>query len=460
MSLINNMLRDLEIRRKHEERKKPASEMPIAVDPQNANHLNIWLYAGGFLLLGVLIWLGLKYVPETISTRSNVSTSTTPTLPLAPDDGLKQEAVVAEATAPVPALAPSTVELGSGSILAPIIPTVQNTNSELLSLRIDESDKAAQLTLSFTQLPEYRLLQNGVGTAQLVISFNQTQLGDNFDVPELTGGLLRRISLLPRQKTLQLLVDLDGRAQVQSSQLVETSDRKYQLIIDIAAVAPMLGGQENSQPAVAAEHAPLSIKVAEPKLNKSKNPVNRDQQAYQAGLEQLQLGNIAAAEANFIQALVANPQLLDARVQLIDMLLKQNMLSKAETQLRQGLAITPDNTQLRKQYARLLLNAQRYTEAIDLLKARPVPAIVQDLEYHALLAALFQETNQFDAAADLYGRLLQVRPEQAVWWLGLAIAMDQSEKFDQARSAYERALAIPGLRPDLQKYIQSRLQVL
>jgi MSHA biogenesis protein MshN len=99
-------------------------------------------------------------------------------------------------------------------------------------------------------------------------------------------------------------------------------------------------------------------------------------------------------------------------------------------------------------------------EAIKVLRAQPVPAIDQDLEYYALLAALLQETGQFAAAAQAYAGLLKLRPETAIWWFGLGVSMDQTGDFDQARNAYRKALALPGLSADVQKYVQSRLQVL
>lgn len=463
MSLINNMLRDLEARRKQDVR-PPASEVPIAVNSQGSNR-HVWLYASGFLLLGVLTWLGLKYVPETAPSLFKTSNNTLQALKLPPGNEPMQAVPVAETDAAVtgPTVTRPPVDLIPVADTAPAS-MGQKPGAELLNLGVSEADTKAQLILSFTQVPEYRLLQNGAGGAHLVVSFNQTQLGENFNVPELKGGPLQRISLLPQQKTLQLLVDLDEHARVTSFQLVEQSEREYQLVIDIDVVMPTVEQKEKQQQIVAATKPdPLPthpVESAEPKVNKSKNPVRHDRQAYQTGLEQLKLGDIAQAEGLFVQALVMNPQLLEARLQLIDLLLEQNQLSRAENQLRQGLVIAPGNVYLRKLYARFLLNAQRHAEAIDLLQARPVPAVAQDLEYHALLAALFQETSQFSAAADLYGKLLQVRPEQAVWWVGLGISMDQLGNYDQARNAYERALALPGLRPDLQNYIQSRLQVL
>jgi MSHA biogenesis protein MshN len=122
--------------------------------------------------------------------------------------------------------------------------------------------------------------------------------------------------------------------------------------------------------------------------------------------------------------------------------------------------LNPENSELRKLYARLMLNDQRFAAAIQLLKAEPVPQVANDLEYHALLAALFQESKQFEEAGRVYGLLVQARPQSALWWMGLAISQEQLGNSGQASDAYQRALNLPGLSPELENYIQSRLLVL
>ena len=135
-------------------------------------------------------------------------------------------------------------------------------------------------------------------------------------------------------------------------------------------------------------------------------------------------------------------------------------LAKAEEFVQQGLSLAPGNPDLRKIYARLLLDDRRQNEAINLLKTKPVPSVVQDLEYHALLAALYQESGQFNVASSVYAQLLQVRPQEALWWMGMAISLEQSGNSDSARNAYQKAVSLAGLSPDLQNYIHGRLRAL
>jgi MSHA biogenesis protein MshN len=308
-------------------------------------------------------------------------------------------------------------------------------------------------------------LENGAGTTQLVVEFNQTHIGADFKVPELSGGFLKRVSLVPQEQTLQLLIDLEGPAKVQDFQFIDSSDQGYRLLVEVIAILPVVEIQQKQ--VITPEPAPLIteeiIEKAAPVsagVSKNRKPVSRDQQAYRAGLKQLKRGRLIAAEASFNQALLVNPNLLDARLQLIKVLQQQMKLKTAESVLQAGLTLTPENLKLRKIYARLLLNSQRQNEAIELLKNRPLPGIVQDLEYYALLAALYQDSGEYEAATAVYAQLLKIKPQASLWWMGMAISLEQSGSVKPARDAYQKALELSGLSPDLRNYIHGRLQEL
>jgi MSHA biogenesis protein MshN len=275
------------------------------------------------------------------------------------------------------------------------------------------------------------------------------------------------------------LVDMSSQSEIGSYELKGDSEAGYILQIDIKQTAPVLAStakkpeaKKETQPEStkevtqtlekpAAKDAPQTIANDDAAhLSKSKKRLSLDKQAYEAGLAQLRQGNFIDAEKSLIEALKVNPEYVRARIQLITALQQQNKIEQAQAQMREGLVQTPRSLQLRKMYARFLLSQKYSSEAIEVLRAKPFPTIAQDPEYHALLAALFQETKQFEAAAQVYAGLLQLRPETALWWFGLAVSMDQAGDYDQARNAYRRALTLPGLSADVQKYVQDRLQVL
>ncbi len=478
MSLINDMLRDLDNRRKHEPQGKTFSEVPIAVKGKNTSQIRWWLPGAVLLCLGVVGGLAVWLFP--LASQHN------PEKMVAVQGKQQLEAENAQPSAKVNSAPQLPIEEQARAIqLIPENPEAVLKDGEqvakLLGVEVTETVESATLLLNFSELPEYRLEKDGQSATQskLVISLGEVQLDDTVEIPELTGKLLERISLLPQQKQLQLLVDMGPQSEVGNYELKGDREAGYILQIVINQTAPLIVSTPKNtlaQEEVAAESATTvapkatqqggvvstnSVQMADTShLNRSKSRISQDKQAYQSGLEQMRQGKFAAAEKNFATALEINPAHVQARMQLIASLQRQNKGAQAQAQMKEGLSQTPRSLQLRKIYARFLLSRQHNLEAIEVLRAQPFPTVGQDPEYHALLAAILQETGQFSAAAKVYANLLLLRPETALWWFGLAVSMDQTGDFEQARNAYRRALALPGLSVDVQKYVQSRLQVL
>lgn len=480
MSLINDMLRDLENRRRHERKGKTFTEIPVAVKERAPKQFGWWLFGVGGLLLATIIWVGITFFPVSSKSLSTDSLSANTTEQSHGD--VTQQSQQAETAPPPPSKIQNIVQQGATHAESlPINSEPLDSATRLLGISLSESVESSSIMLNFNKLPEYRLIQGSEDARlQLVINFNEMQLGGQLDIPEPAGELLRRVSLRPQKNRLQLLIDLAARSEVQSYELKENNDSGYSLQLDIRPVeqpAAVVQAEIPEQKEVAAQ--PETIPATKPEesvaktstdlvseddaaahLHKSSNRISPDKKAYQIGLEQLRQGSLTAAERSFVAALEINPALIDARLQLIETLQQQDKLSQAQQQMRESLAQNPESLPLRKTYARSLLADGHHLEAIKVLRSQPLPAVAQDLEYHALLAALLQETRQFGAAAQAYAGLLQIHPEKALWWFGLAVSMDQSGDFDQARNAYRRALALPGLSRDVQKYVQKRLQIL
>jgi MSHA biogenesis protein MshN len=77
--------------------------------------------------------------------------------------------------------------------------------------------------------------------------------------------------------------------------------------------------------------------------------------------------------------------------------------------------------------------------------------------YHTMMAALYQQTGNHQAAAEQWAALIETDDGNARWWAGLGIAMESRGRDEQARAAYTRALSLPELAPALRQYIEQRL---
>lgn len=108
------------------------------------------------------------------------------------------------------------------------------------------------------------------------------------------------------------------------------------------------------------------------------------------------------------------------------------------------LQARPFDAQLRELLARGQLQVGELAAAVATLQQH-APDLQSDSAYHALLAALYQQVGNWDASANSYRQLVALRPAQGAWQLGLAIALEQLDQSAQAVRHYRLALGGQGL---------------
>ena len=123
------------------------------------------------------------------------------------------------------------------------------------------------------------------------------------------------------------------------------------------------------------------------------------------------------------------------------------------------LELMPDDSELRLLLGRAQLQAGDSQGAIATLE-RNAPPLVREPTYHALLAAAYQQTAQWRESAALYQRLSELRPQQATWQLGLAIALEQLDQPSVAARHYRLALQGAGLDDSARRFASERAAAL
>lgn len=119
------------------------------------------------------------------------------------------------------------------------------------------------------------------------------------------------------------------------------------------------------------------------------------------------------------------------------------------------LQARPFDAQLRELLARGQLQIGDLTAAVTTLQQH-VPDLQSDTDYHALLAALYQQVGDWAASADRYRQLVTLRPAQGAWQLGLAIALEQLDQPMQAVHHYRLALQGQGLDENARRFASER----
>lgn len=179
---------------------------------------------------------------------------------------------------------------------------------------------------------------------------------------------------------------------------------------------------------------------------------------YQAGLRALEQGRRQEAEARLRQVLRDDSGHEPAREALLALLLGQQRRGDALRLLADdhGRALlTPRQILV---YARLLTGEGKHAQALRLLDA--VDESSRSPEHFALLGAVLQHLKMPEQSALAYRQALRGGLRTAVVWAGLGIALEAGMQREEAREAYRQAMAAGIQDPSLARYVNSRLSAL
>jgi MSHA biogenesis protein MshN len=177
--------------------------------------------------------------------------------------------------------------------------------------------------------------------------------------------------------------------------------------------------------------------------------------AYRRALAALQEGRVSEAMAGLQAALHISPRHEAARQTLVGLLIENNRGDEAMTQLQAALSLDPRQPALAMLLARLQI--ERGKSGIEAL-LRTLPYAAGNGDYHAFLAGALQRQNRFREAAEQYQTALRTTPNNAVWWMGLGMVLQGEKRNAEAADAFRQAKALGTLPPDLQAFVERRLQ--
>lgn len=186
------------------------------------------------------------------------------------------------------------------------------------------------------------------------------------------------------------------------------------------------------------------------------SPEERDTLAVQEALRLIANNQASAAFAALDRALRDNPGAHQTRETYAKLMLNQGDHLFASELIEAGLALAPNHSGFKKVKARLLIGAGDIGAAVDLLVSR-APQVSSDLEYHEILASAQLASRDYRGAVLSYTSLVQQDQSQGRWWYGFAAAQDALGNATAARQAYNRAVEKPNLSASLRRRSQERL---
>jgi MSHA biogenesis protein MshN len=202
--------------------------------------------------------------------------------------------------------------------------------------------------------------------------------------------------------------------------------------------------------------AAVPAKLAAPEAPQG-NSGRRGEDAYRRALASLQDGRVSEAIASLEQALQLEPRHDAARQTLIGLLVEAGRVDEAMRQLQQALAFDARQPALAMLLARLQI--ERGGSGIETLM-RSLPYAGGNGEYPAFLAGALQRQGRHAEAAEQYQAALRRAPGNGVWWMGLGISLQADKRDADAQAAFRRAQALGTLAPELQAFVERKLQQL
>lgn len=339
----------------------------------------------------------------------------------------------------------------------------------LQAIQLRDAGEALNIQLQLSALSEYRsyLLAE---PNRLVFDIQTTEF-----MPE-AGELpahewIRQIRHRQRDGELRLVFDLAHPVEIVDEQWVNSDDSKL-LTLQLRAAGngpvamnkkdggqttPRKTGEGSDEPA--GQDAPAVISdrhMAVSASNQGRARVSTS--TYQQALRYYERQDYQRAIQTIEMHLSDAPNDAQALKLHVMALLRTNQTERADRQLYDATRRLPQANELKRIYAQRLMQQDRHADAVAVLYESP-PPVSEAPSYHALLAALLQQLGQHAESADLYQLLLKESPERGVWWMGLAISLEELERKGAALEAYQQALRRE-LSSELRRYISARISAL
>lgn len=223
-------------------------------------------------------------------------------------------------------------------------------------------------------------------------------------------------------------------------------------------VAALGAGNAALAPApLAATPAPPSGAVRIEKTAALASPRERAEAEYRRAQALLSAGQTPAAAESLVAALHHDPAHGPARQALLRLFLEGQRFDEAAALLQQGLDIAPAQTGWAMSLARLQVERGDLAAAEKTL-ARSAAHGRAQADYAGFHGHLLLRLGQTAAAVERYETATRLAAAEGRWWFGLGQSLEAAGRGPEARDAYRRALASGNLNADLLALAESRLK--
>lgn len=198
---------------------------------------------------------------------------------------------------------------------------------------------------------------------------------------------------------------------------------------------------------------------------KETTPAQQAENEYRKAVGLLQQGRMARAMEILAQALQQDGSHAAARHTLVGLLVETKRFDEAEQRLQEGLkvdaGIDANRPGLTMMLARLQVERGDTHAGLETLQ-RGLPDVQENTaeyaDYQAFLAALLQREGRHGEAIDHYLQALSKTPRAGKWLLGIGISLQAENRMRDAQDAFARAKASNTLSPELLAFVEQQLK--
>ncbi|MGV8893969.1 MAG: tetratricopeptide repeat protein [Burkholderiaceae bacterium] len=192
---------------------------------------------------------------------------------------------------------------------------------------------------------------------------------------------------------------------------------------------------------------------------KEVTPQQTTENAYRQAIARIDAGQSAQAIGMLEQVLQRNPTHAAARQTLVGLLLKSKRQDDAVRTLQEGLNIDLAQPGLAMILARLQVERGNLQPALETLQ-HTLPHAAGQADYQAFLAALLQREKHHQEATAHYAIALRQAPQNGLWWMGYGISLQAENRLAEAQDAFKRAKASNMLSAELKAFVDQKLRQL
>lgn len=454
MSLVNDMLRDLETRQR-----EGATGYRAVPKSSSVSRRLLWLVILILLIaIGVVIarpeWIESLFAKQSVTSVA----ATSPVVQSKPVEPSVPVSVVEPQEVPVEKVVEPVVEnqlrvinwtqldADSGYLtlwLDQVTPfTVLRKEPERLTFKLDQLLSEAK---PLEPLPSMlKQLEIKPESNSLVFTIESTE-AVTFS-PELKQNPPRlKINIgLVNRKVVQTQTQADvTKADVADKNANAPVDAQSQTVSVAPTTPPVAKQRENST------NAPVA---AAGEWRKSTNTQPNDATTVRNARRLLAESRTDEA-VQLLQAFVeSSKQAAQSKYLLVQLFLATERYTQADRLLKSA----PDNLSWALLKARSHLQQSQGVEAISVLKRFPAGVTRED--YLELLAGAYQQAGQHSEAVTQYLSLLSLNPQNARWWINMGVSLEYLGQQAKALDAYRSALKIPTIDISLKQFAQRQAE--